>query len=396
VLVLALFVGEVVDQVVEEATPASLRSMKSWVAAVVPIVAASNSSASTLRDVRELADLPACTQQGCQRRTFDSLLAQLESGTKQDTGDLAAVGLVPPDPRSGVLLEQVLRERARAVIDVVEAATLLFGSSGAHAVLARAQGLLLSGGADLVESDTRYRAFVGSLPRHVDRPRPPASRWVDHSSTWSRSSVQLWADRLLGDRLLRSTTTIALLAVSTEPPVLRIEGLGRASGRSGTAPSTTAATTTTTTTTTTTLAGVTTHGSTSVPPTTRPRATRPSTTTTVPPTTTTLQIPPPGSRSVLPPTRQLVVDVVVADEGNVPARAVTVAARLVAESGKLLAGSAAATVRAGAGALASGSARYLRLRPLRVVPGETYDLLVTASVPGWPVASDSVVVQVAG
>jgi hypothetical protein len=116
----------------------------------------------------------------------------------------------------------------------------------------------------------------------------------------------------------------------------------------------------------------------------------------VPPTTTTLQIPPAGSRSVLPPTRHLVVDVVVADEGNVSARAVTVDARLVAVSGKLAAGSGTVTAQASAGALAPGAARYLRLRPLRVVPGETYDLHVTASVPGWPVASDSVVVQVAG
>ncbi|MHB1599946.1 MAG: hypothetical protein ACYCXY_13895 [Acidimicrobiales bacterium] len=111
---------------------------------------------------------------------------------------------------------------------------------------------------------------------------------------------------------------------------------------------------------------------------------------------TTLQIPPAGSTSVLPPTAQLVVEVVVADEGNLPAGQVTVGARLTAAAGHLPAGSLSATVDRRAGALSPGGARYLRLRPMRVVRGETYDLVVTASVPGWPVATDTVVLQIAG
>lgn len=381
-LLLALLVSELVDQVVKAAKPAAQRGASTWVAAVVPIVGESGELSSLLHEVRRLEHLPACSAVGCQRRAFDADLGQLVSGTAGDLDQLASIGLVPPTSRSARLLERVLEERARAARELAGAVSLLLGSSRTHTTDARVQGELLSVGSRLTASDATYHQFVQSLPGHGRTPPLGPSTWVGDPAVWTRSGVQGWADRLLASQGLRSTAAIALLAVSTNPPVLRIEGLP--------VPTTTTTTSTTTTTTTSTTTTTTVPGK----PTTTTSTT--TATTTVPPTTTTLQIPPAGSVSVLQPTSRLSVEVVVANAGSMPASTVTIRAALTTRSGKPVPAGLTSAVSEQLGSLAPGAARYVSLRPIAVHDGETYVLTVSATVPGWKRAVERVVVQVAG
>ncbi|HUY29790.1 MAG TPA: hypothetical protein VMV02_02195, partial [Acidimicrobiales bacterium] len=97
-LLAALVLGEVVAQVVNDATPAASRGSRTWVAAVGPIVEDSTSLAHTLDAARALSGLPACAPVGCQRAAFDETVSTLVTGTAADTAELGAVGLTPPSP----------------------------------------------------------------------------------------------------------------------------------------------------------------------------------------------------------------------------------------------------------------------------------------------------------
>ncbi|MCU1492948.1 MAG: hypothetical protein JWO62_712 [Acidimicrobiaceae bacterium] len=378
-LVLALLVGEVVDQVVKASTPAARRSTSSWVAAVAPIVGESSGLSSTLREVRNLGGLPACTSGGCQRTVLDAMLGQLVTGSASDVVQLDDIGLIPPSQRSGSLLEGVLSGRAQASKTLAGAVALLLGPSRGHATLARAQGLLLSVGSELTAADADYRELVRSLA-HVAAPKLGQSVWVSSAKSWTRGGVQGWANRLVAATGLQSLASIAILAVSTNPPVLRIQGLPA----STTTTATTTTTSSTTTTTTSTIPGKRTTTTTTT-----------TTTSTVPPTTTTLQVPPPGSLSVLAPTSKLAVQVVVANAGNVGASPVTVVAALRARSGAAQAVGTSTSVTDRVRSLAPGVARYLSMPAMVVHKGETYTLTVSATVPGWRVAVERVVVHVA-
>jgi hypothetical protein len=375
----ALLVGEIVDQVVNAATPAARRGMSTWVAAVTPIVADSNDLGSVLHVARGLEHLPSCSTTGCQRTTFDAYLAQLVSGSSDAVQQLDGIGLVAPSPRAVELLRQVLTERARASSELVGAISLLLGPSQGHLVDARVQGELLAVGSQLTGADAAYRRFLKSLPRHSGDPSLASSAWVTDPAAWTRAGVQGWASRLLGADGLQSSASIALLAVSTSPPVLRVEGLPTTT----TSPATTTSTSTTTTTTTPPLGATTTTSTTTT------------TTTTVPPTTTTLQVPPPGSVSVLQPATGLSVEVVVANAGNVRAASVALRAVLTAKSGKAASAGTVSVVTQRVGPLAPGAARYLRLHPMAVHEGETYVLTVTATVSGWKQATEQVTIRVA-
>ncbi len=405
--VVALLAGEVVDQVVKASTPAAVRGQRTWAAAVGPILVVSDGLAAQVASSRELSALPVCSTTGCQRLALDSDLAGLVAAASRQLDALAGLGLEAPSARDAALAATVLGARSTAAQELVQATSSLLaaGPSPAHRVLAAAQGLLLAAGRHLAAADAAEGSLVRGLRRQLRVRELGRTGHAGDPGSWSRSAAAAYAARLLGDRGLDAVARIAILAVSTEPAALRIEGLPPSTG----ATSSTSTTTTTST-------------STTVPPTGRSSATtaapgshngghRATTTTTSPPvTTTTLQVPPPGSVSLLPPATRLVVDVVVADTGNVTARGLTVRATLTPLATRSASGARRAT-SAGRGApavptrssvadrvavLQAGSARYLRIGALAVTRGERYVLDVTAAVPGWPASGDQVTLDIAG
>jgi len=392
-LVVALFVGEVIDQIVKASAPAARRSSDSWIAAVAPIIGESTSLASTLHDIRNVTGLPVCSSTGCQRRTFDAKLGELEKGTRDDLQALDAIGLVPPSQRAGSLMASVLRDRASASGNLAGAVALLLGPSHAHVTSARAQGLLIAVGDELLEADGDYDKFLKSLPKRRSVPQLASSVWVQDPGSWTRTGVQLWADRLEAATGLQSNSSISLIAISTSPPALRITNLPAAPTTTTSPTTTTTSTTTTSTSTTTTLPGAPTTSSTSS---TTTSTTTTSTTTTVPVTTTTLQVPPAGSVSVLAPTTHIEIDVIVADAGNVTAAPVSVEASLVPRLSSSSLTSTPVRAHASIPVLTSGEARYLALGPMHIVEGATYVLTVTATVNGTTMASDRVILDIAG
>lgn len=384
-LLVALVLGEVIDQVVKAAKPAARRGDATWVAAVAPIVGESNDLASVLREVRGLADLPRCAGAGCERRTFDAYLGQLVTGTRGGIAQLASVGLMAPSTRAEQLLDHVLLERAHASRDLVGALSLLLGTSRGPSVDALAQARLVKAGSELTASDAAYRALVQSLPRVRGAIRLAPSTWIRDARSWTPGGLQSWVARLLASPGLRATDEIALDAISTSPPVLRIQDIP-ATPTTSTRPTST----TTTSTTTTTLPrtpGATTTSTTSTTSTT--------TTTTLPPPITTLQLPPAGAISVVQPTSRLTVQVVVADVGTTPAQRITLLAVLAPRPGRAKTVGASSSSVAHLGALAPGGARYVVLPAMSVRRGVSYTLTVEASVPGWTSAIDRVVIHVA-
>jgi hypothetical protein len=381
-LVAALIVGELIDSIVNSATPAARRADSSWLAAVTPVVASSTSLQSTLAELRSLDNLPSCSSSGCQRTTFDVRLADLQNGTAADLAALAAIRLEPPSARADQLLVEVLHDRSLAVDLIAQAVSVLLGSASSHVTLARAQGLLLAARAQLATSDREFVQFTRRLPPHLGGARLRSSVWLVDPKSWNRTGVTAWAESLVASVPLQSRASIALLAVSTDPPVLTITGDHPATTTTTTkAP----ATTTTTSTTTTTIAGSSsTTSSTSTTTTT-------TTTTTIPATTTTLQVPPAGSVSVLAPTSSLEIQVVVANRGNVLAAPVTLVVSLNPRTGSGSPGSD--TVRIAS--LAPGAQRYVNSKEMKVLKGSSYLLTVTASVPGWRTVRETVVLSVA-
>ena len=175
-LVVALVVGELVSDIVNSAAPAARRADRSWVAAVIPVVASSTSLESTLVELRRLDGLPACGTTGCARRAFDAELAALEGGTSADLAALAGVSLDPPTARDRELLEGVLTARRAGVEKLASAATLLVSSPPAHPILARAQVLLVAASAELRDRGRR----LPPLRRRAPAPEGlPASRRLD-------------------------------------------------------------------------------------------------------------------------------------------------------------------------------------------------------------------------
>ncbi len=426
--VLALVVGEVADQVVKASTPAAARAQRTWAAAVGPVLVDSDGLASQVASTLRLSSLPACAPRGCQRLALESDLSELVTSASSQIDALRSLGLVPPSPREAALAAAVLGDRSTAARELEEATSSLLSAAPSpdHRVLARAQGLLLAAGRQLASADAAERSLARALRGRLHVREPGWSGQAGDPAGWSRSAAAAYAARLLGDRGLAAVAGIALLAVSTEPAVLRIEGLPPATspppGTTSTAPATSTSTPTSTSTSTTLPSGGLTKRS-GVSTTTRPGSHggrgRPATTTTSPPvTTTTLQVPPPGSVSLLPPATRLVVDVVVADTGNVEARDLTVRAAVTPVLAKRAPGGRGSPAAGGhhtssagkaphaAGsrssvtdriaALQAGSARYLRIGPLAVTRGERCVLEVTAAVPGWPVARDRVTLDIAG
>lgn len=396
-VLVAIVAGEVTADVVNSGGPSAEVAAKSYAAAVVPIIEESTTLRLWLTDVRQHAGKLG-------RLGVETALGRLVSGTHNLELQLANLGIAPPSERAGRLLSDVLARRATAARLVMGGVALAIGPSrdatGATAILAHA-------GAEMAGSDGDYARFVSALPPYARRPVSlPSSRW-DSPPEWTTAALAGFAASLSRSASLLIHRSLVIVAISLEPPALRIVGPPAAAGSTTTS--------STTTTSTTTLPGTATSSSLPGATTTTTTST---TSTTTSSTTTTLQVPPAGSVSCLQPTTRVSVDVVVANAGNVGAGHVEVSATLTELSpppagaarhrkkkpgpthqppscqpgqaaasgstsagGRTTPGSAAAlsagrTVRHEIASLAAGSSDYVAMPPMAVEGGRAYVLTV--------------------
>jgi hypothetical protein len=312
-LVIAVVIGEVTADVVNSGARSAEMTAKSYAAGVVPIIEESTALRLWLADVREHA-----VRLG--RLGVETALGRLVSGSRNLELQLANLGIPPPSPLAARLLSDVLARRATAARLVLGGVALAVGPSrdvpGATAILVRA-------GAAMAGSDGDYARFLSSLPPYVRRSVSlPFSRW-DSPPEWTTTALAGFAAQLARSPSLLIHRSLVIVAISLEPPALRIVGLPARGGSATSGSSSPGSSTSTTTTTSTILPGGVTTSSLGVTTTTTT-----STTSTTSTTTTTLQVPPAGSVSCLQPTNQVTVDVVVANAGNVAATHVEVSAML--------------------------------------------------------------------
>jgi hypothetical protein len=386
VVVFGIAAAQVAADVVNSGSLASRVAAQTYVAEVIPVIDESTMLASTMHLVRNGTG-------SFDRTSLEADLSSLIAGTSENLAQLGTLGVPAPTPRSQQLLEATLAARAGAARTLTGAIALAVGptafspnsgsssSSGPGSptlpisvVRARATAgnLITQAGEELATSDRDYRSFVSSLPPSSGRDRLPASRWVTHPATWGKASVTTWVAQLSSEPALQVREDLSIVAVTVQPPVVRITGL----------PTTTtfATTTSTSTTTLTTLPGASTSTSTT-------------STTTSTSTTTTLQLPPLGSTSVLPPTHQVSVVLVVANAGNVQISGIWAATTAALEPSVGRYPSPRTPTRSTAvrvGRLAPGASVEVTLPPLAVVAGDAYELWVsigTGSLPGGPVTS---------
>ncbi len=389
VIVLAIVIAEVAADVVSSGARAGRVAAQTYVAEVIPVVDESTMLSSPMHLVRD-------STASLDRRALEEDLGSLVAGTSENLAQLGSLGVPAPTPRSQELLRATLMDRAFAARTLTGAVALAIGptafsasstsSSGGGSVgptlptsvvqaRARAAKLIVEAGLELVISDRDYRSFVSSLPRASGRSRLPTSRWVTHPESWSKASVTAWVAQLSSRSELQIREDLSIVAVTVQPPVVRVTGLPTTTTI---LPTTTSTSTPSSTTTLPTLPGTT-------------SSTTTSTSTSTTSTSTTLQLPPPGSTSVLPPTHELSVVLVVANAGNVQISGIWAAASVVPAPSAGRPASPSAATRSTAvriGRLAPGASVEVTLRPLAVIAGDAYDLwasIGTGSLPGGPV-----------
>ena len=251
VAVLALVVGEVIADVVASRARVSKVSAATYVAAVLPIVDESNSLATTMHTVRQDA-------RGLGRAELESTLGRLVADAVDLTSQLSTLGLSPPDGRSGALLSRALADRASASRVLTGGIALAIGpQSGPRAVdsgvaRARAASLIGAAGAQFLASDRYYGEFTRSLPAGSGAARLPISVWVTTPAAWAPGALSAWVAELGSATKLALRRRLLIVAVTVEPPVVRVTGLPTTTTTSTTTTTTTTSTTTTSTTTTTT------------------------------------------------------------------------------------------------------------------------------------------------
>ena len=380
--ILAIAIGEVTADVVNSGQPAALMEQRSYVAAVVPVIDESTALVPWLKEVRDRA--PQLGREG-----LLAALGHLVSGSLDVRQQFATVGMPAPSARAGRILASVFAERSLAAKTLAGAVTLALSLSGRGQALSRME----AAAGEIRRSDREYLDFVAAVPAKARRHtiRLPKSAWAS-SAAWTAPALQAYLFGLSADAALALRHDLTILAVTVQPPVLRIT------------PTTTTTTSTTTTTTTTTIPGASTSSTLPAKPTTT------TTTTSTTTTSTTLQIPPANSTSWLAPTTHLRAVVVVANGGNVSERQVSVRATLTPVTppthGKTnqthqskLPPQLPQTVRDRIGSFAAGSSVELRMPKFTVRRGALYVLTVTISAPGTGLgmsATESVRVDIAG
>jgi hypothetical protein len=384
VVVVCIAIGEVAADVVNSGAPSALTEERSYVAAVVPVIDESSSLVSWLAEVR---DRPASLG----REGLLDALAHLVSGSADVEQQLASLGIPAPSVRSNELLSSVFADRAQAARTLTGAVSAALSQHGAGAGTALSR--MESASSEIARSDREYRAFVRSIPPDARKGTVPlpVSSW-DTSAAWTPSALRRYVTRLSSDAGLALRHDLSILAVTVQPPVLRV---------TPTTTTTTSTTTTTTTTTSSTTTTTTTFPGESTTTTVPRRTTTTTTTTSTSTTTTTLQVPPPNSTSWLAPTNRLTAIVVIANGGNVADEGVVLSATLTPlpskrpprsghgrTSGSKKSVSKAVTlpppglVSHRVGTLAAGASLEVTLPAFRVRSGVVYLLKVTLAAPG--------------
>ena len=374
VVVLGVVIGEVAADVVDSGRAAGRVAAETYDAELIPVIDESTSLANTLHFVRSSAGTLS-------RTSLERALGELVTGTSENQAELMSLGVPAPTAYSGHLIETALDARAQGARDLAGAVALAIGATSGTQTHASAATLAVKAGKELIAGDADYVDFIRSLPNYSRRGRLPTSRWILDPPSWADSSAMNWVTRLSATPNLQAHEDLVIVAVTLQPPVVRINGLPTTTTA---APTTTTSSTTTTSTTTpsTTLPGVTTSSTTT--------STTTSTSTTT--TTATMQLPPLSSTSVLPPTQRVSVVLVVANSGNVAVSDIWAAASVVPEATTSTNGKGSAAVERSAairiGRLAPGASMVITLPSLKVMTGRQYNLwaaIGTGNVPQGPV-----------
>ncbi len=316
-LVLALVLGETINDVVKSSNGARMRALASWEAVASPLIVEENALTTTLESFRLQGAVRT-------RAEDDASLALLGNLTDRERHALDSIVLGPPNARAGALLTSIVSDRA-AAIDSIEAG---YGRATAppHDI-ASASASFAAAGRSLIRADVAYRSLLSDLKVVGGRGLfPPSSWWDTDGAEWSAQGAARFAAALAFAHDLTALSSIDLVAVSVLPRPLHISGLP-ATPTTTTTTSTTTSTTTTVPISSTGVTGVTgITGGTGFAPTTTT-----STTTTTVPIERLPQVVPPGALADIPPTAVLAVTAIVRDPGNVPLTGVTVAISLTTE-----------------------------------------------------------------
>ena len=367
VVVVAIVVAGLVDQIVNSYQPANARSVRSWESAAAPIIAESNSLGALLRAT------PGALA-GYDRAALDGTIDALQGGTTAEAANVEVLGIAPPSAKAAQLLRATLADRAAAVVSFAAGVSSATGPS--HDVRA-AELSFGAATADLARGDAAYRALLVALG--PQKGVLPASAWLQPPSPFGSDFASHLAGELARSPRLAELSRLAIVAISLQPAPDHITGLPSATTTTTVVVTTTVPRTTSTTSTTLAL------GSTSTSSTT----TSVVTTTTVPPTTTTLQVPPSGSRSYLLPTPSVTVTVVVRNAGDVTVGDVSVQVSLLPTA--TVSGPPSAEAMARLGTLGLGRSVAVSLGPLAISRRvASYRLQVVVTGDGVSPASDTV------
>lgn len=383
VLLGALLIGEIANQVVGSGTSASAREHRSYLTAVRPISVDSTMVGALVRTVRN----GTAVDRG--RLALEFTLQRALTGARDDAASLSSIGLGAPSPRLDAALTSAITLRLAAVRALVAGVQAAIGAPQRPRDVQGATALLTSAGAHALQADAAYARWLKGVRALHSASHEPISRWIALPLLWRAPATALWARTLAGDPALHPVQALRIVSLSLQPAAVRILGLPTTTTTSSLA----ATTTTSSTVSTTTTAGATT--------TTQPNtaATSSTTTTTIAPTSTTLQLPPAGSVSVLPPTGSLAVLAVVAEGGNAAVRDVVVRATIVGSSPGRTSASppvvVAATRSRRLASLDPGRARYVTLASAKVHLGGAYVVTVTVTATGVAPVVDRVHVRVA-
>lgn len=383
VAVLALAIGEIANDAINASRPTALVEQRSFVAAAVPVIDESTALVPWLEEVRSH---PAKLG----RSGILTALGHLVTGSQDVEEQFASIGIPPPSAAAARSLGQVFAKR-------LEASESLAGAvSGALGGNPDAISRMSAAAAEILASDAAYERFRSLVPKAARRYTValPPSAWAG-SLSWGHAALVGYVHGLGTDPSLRLRHDLTILALSVEPPVLRITPTTTTTTSTTSTTSTTTSTTTPTTTTTA-LPGASTSSTSTSTTSTTPTTTSTST------TTTTLQVPPPNSTSYVGPTASLQAVVVVANAGNVDERHVVVRARLTPvgsnatgqkkkkgtptkaghRSKALVAPSGPQVVSESIGTFAAGSSQALTLPRFAVANGTLYLLTVTIEARG--------------
>jgi hypothetical protein len=356
-LVIVLLIAEVITDAVSDSPQVGTRALATWAAGVEPLLSSSSSVGQAVQKIDGAND-------SMTRATLDAALATLTSVTAATSSGNDDLGIQAPSNRDAALVKEVLDARSSAASNLAESVTLATTPS-ASAQSAAASCLVASGaikaGDDAIgRLDEVFKSIHGIAHQQF-------RKWSTFSSTPGSIGCSSLVHALRANQALALRSGLKLVAISVLPSPVQINGVPNPTTTTTTTSTTLPLHATTTTSTTTPFGG----GSTTTTSST-------TTTTTIPVTTTTLQIPPSSARSVLPPTGIVTADVVVANTGTAPLKAVTVTISVLGGSDQVFAASSNSVPE-----IAAGSSAYLTVGPVHLgkVAG-TFELKVAAAAAG--------------